>query len=404
MEKADQLACAPGSGDHDPAGTRWFACATSRTLDSRAAGRDAAARALAGRRASLLLVFASAAHDGDALLQGVDEVAAGTPVIGCTTAGEIASDGPSDGSVVVAALGGAGLEVRTAASGANGPSLRAAAARVGAALAWATARPGAADLALLLADGLHGDQQEVVRGAYRSLGAPVRLVGGCAGDDLRMQRTAQFHGREVLEASVVGACVRSNGPVGIGVRHGWRSTGEPMLVTRADGNHVHSLDERPALDVYLDALDAPPWARTPEGFTNFAITHPLGLSRRRGEEVRFVAGANFVDRSLTCIADVPVGGLAWLMEGDERSVLDAVDGAVHDALAQLGGRPAIGALVFDCIARRGVLDAGIATEVARLREGLGGIPLGGFYTYGEIARTHGVNGFHNQTLVVVVFG
>ena len=60
--------------------------------------------------------------------------------------------------------------------------------------------------------------------------------------------------------------------------------------------------------------------------------------------------------------------------------------------------------VFDCIARRGVLDAGITTEVARLRERLGGAPVCGFYTYGEIARTAGVNGFHNQTLVVVAFG
>jgi hypothetical protein len=29
--------------------------------------------------------------------------------------------------------------------------------------------------------------------------------------------------------------------------------------------------------------------------------------------------------------------------------------------------------------------------------------VAGFYTYGEIARTHGVSGFHNQTLVVLAF-
>jgi hypothetical protein len=27
--------------------------------------------------------------------------------------------------------------------------------------------------------------------------------------------------------------------------------------------------------------------------------------------------------------------------------------------------------------------------------------VAGFYTYGEIARTHGMSGFHNQTLVVL---
>jgi len=34
----------------------------------------------------------------------------------------------------------------------------------------------------------------------------------------------------------------------------------------------------------------------------------------------------------------------------------------------------------------------------------GGAPVAGFYTYGEIARTHGISGFHNQTLVVLAVG
>jgi hypothetical protein len=58
-------------------------------------------------------------------------------------------------------------------------------------------------------------------------------------------------------------------------------------------------------------------------------------------------------------------------------------------------------LAFDCIARRAVLgDAGIKREIDCIAAHAGG-PVAGFYTYGEIARTHGVNGFHNQTLVVL---
>jgi hypothetical protein len=40
-------------------------------------------------------------------------------------------------------------------------------------------------------------------------------------------------------------------------------------------------------------------------------------------------------------------------------------------------------------------------EVARIRAHADGAPVAGFYTYGEFARTRGVNGFHNQTLVVL---
>jgi hypothetical protein len=201
----------------------------------------------------------------------------------------------------------------------------------------------------------------------------------------------------------VAAAISSDAPLGIGVRHGWRRVGTPMVVTRSEGNRVHALDDAPALDVYLQRLAAPPAAAMDAGaFTRFALTHPLGLSRRSGEEVRFVAGADFEDRSLLCVAQVPQGGLTWFMEGDDDSVLAATDGACRDALAALGDRPPLGLVAFDCIARRGVLgEPGIQTEVARIAGFANGAPVAGFYTYGEIARTHGTSGFHNQTLVVL---
>jgi hypothetical protein len=102
-----------------------------------------------------------------------------------------------------------------------------------------------------------------------------------------------------------------------------------------------------------------------------------------------------------CIAEVPQGGLTWLMEGDSTSVLDATDSACREAIDALDGRAPIGMLTFDCIARKGVLGVGVTEEVARVAAHAGRAPVAGFYTYGEFARTHGVSGFHNQTLVVL---
>ena len=51
---------------------------------------------------------------------------------------------------------------------------------------------------------------------------------------------------------------------------------------------------------------------------------------------------------------------------------------------------------------RGVLgEDGIQREIGRVTEHSSGAPVAGFYTYGEIARTQGITGFHNQTLVVL---
>lgn len=381
--------------------TRWIGVGTSHERDAATAGAAAARDAVTADDPQLLLVFASDDHDLPTLLRAIRATAPEVPLVGCSTAGELSDGGAGDTGVVVTAFGGGGFSIETAVARDASTDLHMAGSV--AATAGRAAAEREHQVLLLLTDGLAGDQQEVVRGAYATLGAGVRLVGGCAGDGLRMEQTHQLWGDEVLTDAVVAAAIGSDAPIGIGVEHGWRPVGQRLLVTASSGNRVQRLDDRPALDVYLDVVDAPPAAHTdPEAFTRFAITHPLGLERRTGTEVRFIGGANFEDRSLQFIANVPQGELAWVMEGDESSVLDATDGACGAARTQLDGADPIGLVVFDCIARRGVLgERGIGTEIDRIHEQFPGAPLSGFYTYGEFARLEGTRGFHNQTLVVM---
>ncbi|HTN24591.1 MAG TPA: FIST N-terminal domain-containing protein [Solirubrobacteraceae bacterium] len=390
-----------GNGNGDAAQARWLGVGRSADPDARRAGAEAAAGALTGADPKLVVVFCSDAYELPELLAGIREHTAAVPLIGCSTAGEIADGGPGDHGVVVTVLGGRGFQAATRASFGGALRLRAAGASVAQA---AHAVAGCEHRVLLmLSDGLApDDQQDLVRGAYGVLGAAVPLVGGLAGDDMKMVRTFQLHNERVLYDAVVGAAIGSDAPIGIGVRHGWQPVGEPMVVTHSAGNRVYTLDGRPALDAYLDRLGAPPEAhREPAAFRQFALTHPLGLSRRRGEgQVRVVGGPDFEERSLSCASQIPAGGLAWLMRGDGASALAATDAACADALAPLGGRAPIGMIAFDCIGRRGV----VAEEIDRVAASAAGAPVAGFYTYGEIARTRGLAGFHNQTLVVLALG
>src|SRR5207249_4365164 len=123
-------------------------------------------------------------HDLPAVVRQIQDCSGGVPLVGCTTAGEIATSGPGEASVVVAALGGEGFAIQTAVATGASSDLRAAGACAARCLPPPEDRPYRA--LLLLTDGLAGDQQEIVRGAYGVLGAGVPLVGGCAGDDLKM--------------------------------------------------------------------------------------------------------------------------------------------------------------------------------------------------------------------------
>jgi hypothetical protein len=384
---------------------RWVGVGRSNVTDPRHAAIEAVHGACADRTAALLVLFASSELDLQALVAQAADEAAGAELIGCSTAGEIATSGPGDAGVVVIAFGGEGFTISTTAVTGIAEDPRRVGAQAAACLGDVADAPHR--ILLLLTDGLAGDQQEIVRGAYSVAGAGVPLVGGCAGDDLHMTATHQFHGRRVLDNAVVAAAIGSDAPLGIGVRHGWRPVGEGMLVTASQAGRVLELDDQPALDVYCEMLDVPEEARDdPEAFTRFALTHPVGMSRRASEEqVRLIAGADFEQRSLLTLAEVPQGAVVWLMEGDDESVLEATDAACVDALAGLDGADPRGMVVFDCIARRNVLgDAGIGREIERVARHAGEAPVAGFYTYGEIARTQGVSGFHNQTLVVLAVG
>jgi hypothetical protein len=404
------------SNQSDPADSAALANLTNRVtatgVSRLAAPADAAQEAVqsaaaalreAGAEPVLFVAYAASTYDPDLLAAGFGLAAEGVPLIGCSTAGEIATAGADDGGVVVFALGGEGFAVAVSSQEVIAGDLRGAGSAVAGCVEQLARREST--VLLLLSDGLSGDQQEVVRGAYDRVGAEVPLVGGCAGDGLRMERTTQFFGSVALTNAIVAAAITSDGPIGVGVSHGWRSTGASMTVTKSSGVVVETLDDEPALNKYLDRLDAPDEVRVDAAaFTDFAATRPIGLIRRNRNEIRFVAKADFENRTFTCFAEVPQGGSVSIMEGDAESVLGATDAACSGALETFQGNSPKGFMVFDCLARKGVLGEGIQAEISQISEGADGAPIAGFYSYGEFARTSGSSGFHNQTLVVLALG
>jgi hypothetical protein len=180
-----------------------------------------------------------------------------------------------------------------------------------------------------------------------------------------------------------------------------------MIVTRSVRGNVYTLDDRPALSAYLDRYGAPASTYTdPRTFEGYAQSRPIGIGRRHGVEVRSVTSpAGLPGGRLLASGEVPEGGLVWLMEADPRSTLDAAAHACRDAVAGLGGAQPLGLLAFDCVSRFHMLGArGTEEEIGRMVEQSRGTPVSGLYTWGEILRTRGVNGYHNQTLAVLAVG
>lgn len=399
------------NGDHGgvaPPAARWLSVGSADVRDAAAchdAGRQAALGAVTGGDARLLIVFCANTPDPAAVLAGIAEVAPGVPLIGCSSIAAIDPSGPRWEGVVVTALGGPGFSVATSVGRDAATGLPEAGAAAAACAAEVAER--AHQVLLLLADGQVLNHERILAGAYGVVGASMPYVGGAASPDAAFGGTYELFGTEVLTGGVVGAAIQSDGPFGEAIGHGWRTVGEPIIVTRSAGGDIYTLDEQPARVAYLHRLGAPEEAYTdPDAFMDFARTRPIGIRRRSGLEIRDVGSDRFVKEGwLRSIGEVPEGGVIWLMEGDAESGLDAAGRACREAVAAAGQPRPLGVLAFDCVSRHRLLGEGrTRASVGCMREGSGGAPVAGFYTWGEFARLRGITGYHNQTLVVLAVG
>ena len=84
------------------------------------------------------------------------------------------------------------------------------------------------------------------------------------------------------------------------------------------------------------------------------------------------------------------------------SMTEACRQAAESAREALGGAKPAAVIVFDCVCRGAILGDSFDQEIAALRGVFPDVPITGFLTYGEIARTGGrLDGWHNTTCVVV---
>lgn len=363
---------------------------------------------LGGADPALVMFFASTEQPLEELAPKMAAAFDGATVIGSSTAGEFTQDGDEKGSVAAVAVAG-DLKV----AGGIGRGLKAdVTAAVSAAVESIPKSMGdyPERTALLLLDPLAGNGEEATLIAASMLGEPIRLAGGAAGDDLGMKRTTVSFGETVATDAVVTALVFSKKPLGVGVCHAHQPISEPLEVTRAEGGTLYEVEGRPAWEVWAEktrdaakAAGIDVDALGDDEIGGFLLRYEAGLASGDAYKIRAPLSRG-PDGSLAMACAVPQGSQIRITESEPQAQVQAARTAAKRAKEQLRGNPAAGAIVFDCICRNLILDAAFETAVKGMSEELGGVPLAGFETYGEIALDAGdLSGFHNTTTVVLAF-
>jgi len=186
----------------------------------------------------------------------------------------------------------------------------------------------------------------------------------------------------------------------VSTRHtqGCAPLGDAHVITDAQRNVVIELDGRPALDVLREdaGLNGEQDLDRIRG-TVFAAL-PVSGSSTPDYLVRSVVGLD-AQRGLVAIAEtVRRGEKLMFCRRDRRSAIEDMSRMLDSMKSGLYTRPR-GGVYFSCLGRGASLFGETSKELAMISEGLGDIPLVGFYCNGEI--TH--NRLYGYTGVLTLF-
>lgn len=374
--------------------------------DSFAAGRDAAATALAslaGAPAGLVLVFATAGHDQKALIDGIRAVTGPAPLSGCSAEGVISRDGSDESSHAVGVMAFASDRLRFQTLSARGLGAQSKAS--GGALVGGLRRGDGGELLLVFPDGLTLQSAQLFAGIEAALPRPLPMVGGAAGEMMQFQRTFQYHDGEVLSDAVTGVLIDGDFETEIEVSHGCDVVGTERTVTRAEGSVVFEIDGRPAWSVIQEYLED-----GSEDLDGLAVSYSCvaeRLSRESGDFGQYVIRTPLqldkTNGALVFPGELRTGATIYMARRDPIRIRDnAIRSAARIAERRRGQAP-LAVLQFDCTGRGRLLfgERTTADLIAPMQAALDPkAPWLGFHTYGEIAPVAGRTHYHNYTVVL----
>jgi hypothetical protein len=383
----------------------------SKNNDSYEAGKEAVEQA-EGADSEIIYLFASTSHDLDRLIDGAQEAAKGTPLVGASSTVEITKTATEGAAVaggfhdVKVSIGlGKGLDDNSYEAGKSAVN-EAIEGFEGELIPYKIGDDGQKEknvIVNMFADTLHGHGVHILDGITEELGYGFSTAGQFAGDDLSFENTFIFYNEEVLEDAVSCIIMETENEVGGDKAHGFDQTPNKYEVTDADATYLKELDGKRPLTVYKN-LFGEENAEDP----GFLLMTPLGIDRGEKEPQLRVTLDVDEEGCFSLGAPIEEDIEINMMRAKKPKLLDAAGKAAKEALedAGLGKNEAKGALVFSCAGRHAVYDDMNLTEeeINRISEELGeDVPILGLFAFGQVATTNGRPRFHEETASIQVF-
>jgi hypothetical protein len=319
-------------------------------------------------------------------------------LVGCTSAGEIQDDQVLDKAIVCMLLDLNKNTYSIFSETTGDSSTYKTAFNAGLAAKEIFENPGM----LMLSGGIAIDAEQLIYGVKDAMGREIPFYGGLAAD-ASLTQTYSFSNEFNSDNGIVCLIIDTDKVEMKGMAtSGWEAIGGENTITEAKGNIVYSINDEPALDVFLKYFgffDNTMHNGAP--ISSLSAQYPLQLQRNDGVSVlRSPTLANNENRSLILAGGVKTG------ENFRFSIAPGFN-VVEQTVAEFSNlhketETAEAAILFSCKGRHAAFGPIIEDEISGLYNHWN-VPMIGFFTFGEIGNaSNGVTEFHNETCSMVV--
>ena len=256
---------------------------------------------------------------------------------------------------------------------------------------------------LLLGDPMSGDPERAAalfNEAYP--GAP--LIGGMASGLILHRPSWMLLGSTVLGQGLAGVALIGSVECLTVVAQGCRPIGEPLVVTKAEGNVLHGLGGRNPLEVLRETLSR--CSAEDQRLARSSLFAGMVMDERRADfhrgdfVIRNLVGYDHASGSLVLSAQLRLGQTFQFQLRDAQTS-DQDFSMLLSALPAADGAPR-GALLFSCCGRGRGLYGESDHDASLVQSVLGPVPLAGFFANGEFGPVGGRNFVHGYTSSLVL--
>jgi len=250
-------------------------------------------------------------------------------------------------------------------------------------------KKGRPQAVIAFADGLNTNADNFLKG-FGSILSHTVIAGGLAGDGATFSGTFVCSNEGVFPNGIVAVAIDGDDlNIACDYGFGWIPIEKEMEVTHSVENHIFTIDNIPADEIYSYYLGEAAGSKLPA----IGIEFPL-IIHENGFDIARAVLARKEDGSLIFAGNIPKGSHV-------RFGVANVKGILHDSkklLRAMESYPVQTIFAYSCMARRRFLGDDASLEFRELSDIA---PIAGFCTYGEFYHSWEGNSLFNQTTTLL---